>query len=496
MASWTRREFLAAGGAGLASACAGFPSFQDEAPGPVGLDALGQAKLVHNREVDPPELVEETIARIEAMDGPINAVTTRFFEKALAIARGPLPGGPFRGVPYLLKDLADFQGTKKTMGSRLFADFVSSENSAHTQASLEAGLVILGKTNTPEFGLVATTESALLGPCRNPWDLSRSSGGSSGGAAAAVAAGMLPMAQATDGGGSIRIPASCCGVFGLKPSRGRNRKSGPPRAVEISVEHVVTRSVRDSAAFLAVTERRDRGAPLPKTGHVEGPSSKRLRIAFHTTNAYGAEPDPEVRAAIEQTAGLCADLGHLVVPASPDYRGGEFLDHFLNLWTSGPLALRRQIESQGRNPEELLEPVTLGMAARFEKQPPDALPRAARFMREYAAAMEAFFANHPYDVLLTPVTARLPVPLGTQGGTLPFEEMFDPMVDYVSYTPFWNATGNPAMSVPLGWSGGGLPIGSQFVAPLGGEGTLLALAYELEEAAPWATRRPPLAPAA
>ncbi|MAE96195.1 MAG: amidase [Deltaproteobacteria bacterium] len=287
----TRRAFLeACVGVGLV-ACNAAP-FPVAATASEDLDALGQAEQVRRGAVTPRELAEATIRRIEALDGPINSVVTRFFERGLARAEAPLPDGPFRGVPFLLKDLNDLVGTRKTMGSRLFADFVSTENSPHTQRSLDAGLVVLGKTNTPEFGLVATTESALLGACRNPWNRAHSTGGSSGGAAAAVAVGILPMAQASDGGGSIRIPASCCGVFGLKPSRGRNPKAGPKRAVDISVKHVVSRSVRDSAAFLAVTERTDSGAPLPPTGVVRGPSDRRLRIAFHTANAYGQEAHP------------------------------------------------------------------------------------------------------------------------------------------------------------------------------------------------------------
>ena len=491
MIEMRRREFLWSVAAGGMAACAGFPfPGEDEAPTPLALDALGQARLVRNGEVTPAELARETIARIEAMDGPINAVTTRFFERALTQAQGAIPEGPFRGVPFLLKDLNDLKGTKKTMGSRLFADYVSTENSPHTQRSLDAGLIILGKTNTPEFGLVATTESALLGACHNPWNLAHSSGGSSGGAAAAVAAGMLPMAQASDGGGSIRIPASCCGVFGLKPSRGRNPKSGPPRGVDISVKHVVSRSVRDSAAFLAVTERRDAAAPLPQVGLVTEPPVKRLKIAFHTANAYGVEADHDVRVALEASAKLCESLGHEIVQATPDYRGDEMREHFLNLWMSGPLALRKQIEEQGKDPAEFLEPVTLGMAAYFEEQPDDALAKAVRFFGEFEVAMDDFFVNHAYDVLLTPVLRTPPVALGTQGGTLPYADVMEPMMDYVSYTPAWNAAGNPAMSVPLGWSSGGLPIGSQFIARLGREATLLSLAYELETAQPWAQRRP------
>ncbi|MEZ4291466.1 MAG: amidase family protein [Myxococcota bacterium] len=375
----TRRDFLRTGAAATATAlagCAGSPppaetqrSDEDVLAG----DALDQAARVRSGEVTPAELVLATIRRIEARDGPINAVTTRFFERALREAREtvrPLPPGPFRGVPLLLKDLDDLEGTPKSMGSRLFADYFSRRSSAHVASLVEAGFVVLGKTNTPEFGLVATTESAALGPCRNPWSLEHSTGGSSGGAAAAVAAGMLPLAQASDGGGSIRVPASCCGVFGLKPSRGRNRSDEPKRVVELSMKHCVSRSVRDTAAYSTLVQRRDPGAPFAPLPWVEGPSPKRLRIGFFTRNAYGREAEPAVRSALEGTAALCEALGHEVVAIEPDFEGEAFAEHFLDLWTSIPADLLDRVEAQGLDPTSVLEPVTIGMAERFRRAAP------------------------------------------------------------------------------------------------------------------------------
>ncbi len=415
-------------------------------------------------------------------------MVTRTFERALAQADGPLPDGPFRGVPILLKDLNDLAGVRTSMGSRLFAEHVPAQSSPHTQKTLAGGFVILGKTNTPEFGLLATTESSLLGPCRNPWGLGHSSGGSSGGAAAAVAAGMLPIAQASDGGGSIRIPASCCGVFGLKPSRGRNRSVDPRLPVDTSVRHVVSRSVRDSAAFLALTERTRGAGALTPVGPVEGPSKRRLRIAFHTLNIYGTEAHVDVKRAIESTAATCAELGHRVEPARPEYRGAEFREHFLNLWSSAPASLVSYAEDRGLNPAAVLEPATLGLAAHFRAQPADASAKLVRFFQDYERAMAEFFED--YDVLLTPVLRTPPIPLETQSGDLGLEQILEPLFDYSSYTPVWNTTGAPAMSVPLGWSSEGLPIGSHFVGRLGAEGSLLALAYELERARPWASLKP------
>lgn len=451
-------------------------------------DALEQAARIRSREASSVEMVEAAIRRIEARNPPINAVVTTFYDRALLEASAPLPDGPFRGVPLLLKDLNDLAGTRKSMGSRLFADYVSAKSSPHTLAVQEAGFVILGKTNTPEFGLVATTESAQLGVCHNPWDLSRSAGGSSGGAAAAVAAGLLPIAQASDGGGSIRVPASCCGVFGLKPSRGRNRAAPASRAVDLSVKHCVSRSVRDTAAYSTVVQRRDPTAPFAPLPYVEGPSDEKLRIGFFTANAYGVEAEPDVKAALEDTARLCHALGHEVVPVTLDFEGEAFTTHFLDLWSSIPAGVLERVESQGLDPTSVLEPVTLGLAERFRRAPKDAISRAATFFEGYTARMDAYFGE--FDLLLSPVLRRAPIPLGEQAGTQPYDEVIEPMLDYVSYTPIWNATGHPAMSVPLGWSPEGLPIGSQLVAGLGQEQRLLELAYALEAERPWADRMP------
>ncbi|MEM7409793.1 MAG: amidase [Myxococcota bacterium] len=484
-----RRAFLwSLASSGLVACGGGGAALRSVPTRALDADALGQAELIRTGEITSAELVMETIARIETLDAPINAVTTRFFERALAESKGSLPDGPFRGVPFLLKDLNDLAGTRNTMGSRMFAKQISKQSTLHTERTVEAGLVILGKTNTPEFGLVATTEPALLGVCKNPWNLDYSAGGSSGGAAAAVAAGMMPMAQASDGGGSIRVPASCCGLFGLKPSRGRNPQRASNRPVDISVKHVVSRTVRDSAAFLAATERTDAKAPLPAAGFVTAPEKRRLRIGYHTKTAYGTDADPQVAASVEETAKLCASLGHEVSEAMPEYQGEAFREHFLALWMARPFALRREIEAQGGNPSELLEPVTLGMADFFAKLPEGSLEKAIAFLHGYGPAVNGFFDD--YDLVLSPVLRTPPIPLGTQAGTLPFEDVFDPMIEYVSYTPVWNAAGNPAMSVPLGMSANGLPIGSQFAARLGEESTLLALAYQLEAAAPWAGRLP------
>ncbi len=456
-----------------------------------GLDLMGQAALVKTKDATPLELVDAAIARIEAVNPKLNAVVTECFDMARARAKGPLPSGPLSGAPYLIKDLNHLEGARTTMGSRQFASQISAGNSSMSQSALDAGMIVVGKTNTPEWGLLATTESVLLGPCRNPWNPEHSSGGSSGGAAAAVAAGILPAAHASDGGGSIRIPASCCGVFGMKPSRGRMNLVGDvPLPGDIGVENTVSRTVRDNAMLFSLSEDRSAAAPLKPTGFVSGPSKKRLRIAFGTKSYYGTEPDRDVMAALEDTAKLCASLGHTIIEADNPLDGDEFIDQFLTVWSSGPATLVQMVEAEKLKPDELLEPWTLGLADHFAKKPAHALPKALAYFQKVEAGIAAFMAN--YDAWLTPVLSSPAPKLGTQGPVVPFDTLYERVIRYVAYTPVHNVAGTPAMSVPLGMSRDGLPIGSQFAAAKGNEGLLYALAYELESAAPWANRKAPI----
>ncbi|TVS19008.1 MAG: amidase [Gammaproteobacteria bacterium] len=454
------------------------------------LDATAQAALVRNGDVSAVELVDAAISRIEALDGTLNAVTTELFERAREQARGPLPEGPFTGVPYLIKDLHDLAGTRNTMGARLFADNVSTADEPYVTRTLDSGVVVVGKSNTPEFGLLGTTESLLLGACRNPWNPAYTPGGSSGGAAAAVAAGMVPFAHATDGGGSIRIPAACCGLFGLKPSRGR-LDAGRRPDIDISVQHCVSRSVRDSATLFAAAEYVGADADLPPVGRVERPSECRLRIALDTSNLFGEAPHPDVEIALQHAAKLCADLGHQVEETGPNIDGAAFVHHFISVWASFPAEPIAAAKAQGLEREDVLEPWTLALAQEFERRGPDALPAAARNFDAMARVLDAFFQR--YDVLLTPVLKAPPVRIGAQAPTMDYDSLYAAVTDWVSYTPLHNATGTPAMSVPLGWSRDGLPIGVQFAAAHGAERTLFELAYELEAAAPWSDRWPDLA---
>ena len=484
------------------------------------LDASAQAELVRRGEVSALELVDAAITRIEALNPTLNAVVTTQFERARATARARVPEGPFRGVPYLIKDLNDLAGVRTTHGSRMFAERIAERSAPYVQRTLDTGVIPLGKSNTPEFGGLATTESVLLGPCRNPWDPAHTPGGSSGGAAAAVAAGLVPFAHANDGGGSIRIPASCCGLFGLKPGRGRLEPGDDLRGADIGAELCVSRSVRDSAAMLAATEyrpRRNRGnassrsgsassrsgsassrsgsglptATFPPVGFITHPDKRRLRIAFSTRTYTGAAPHPEVEAAAQRAAALTGDLGHHVEEAAPGIDGERFFEAFMTVWSSGAAARVAEAESRGLDPKEVLEPWTLGLAELHRRQPDDTMAAALQNFNQMERIYRAFFSR--YDVVLTPTLAAPPVLVGEQAPTVEFATLYERVHDWVAYTPIHNATGNAAMSVPLGWSHGGLPIGLQYAAPRGGEGTLLALAYELEEAAPWHDRWPALA---
>lgn len=492
-----RREFLL-GSSTLALTAMSMRTSQAMTDEFVSYDGMGQAALVRTGQVSSLELVEAAIRRIEKINPILNAVVHKLYDKGRAAAQAPLPDGPFQGVPYLIKDLSELDGAPLTFGSKLFQNNIANMDNGSVERAKQAGLVIIGKTNTPEFGFISTTESQLLGAARNPYSTAHHTGGSSGGAAAAVAAGLVPFAHASDGGGSIRIPASVNGLVGLKPSRGRLFIKQPtPGDVDIVVRLAVSRSVRDTAQILNASENKGSDAPLPPTGFVDGPSKKRLKIAFSTRTVTGTEPAPDVAAATRKAAALCADLGHDVDTLTQDIVGPEFLFHFLNIWAAGAHLVVENARliglMQGRwvGPQKMLEPWTLGLADMFEKnraKDPDVMKKAVAYSAQVEAAYTAFFED--YDVLLTPVLSRPPLLFGTQDSAKSFDELYDSVLDYVPYTPQYNVAGNPAISLPLFTSTEGLPIGSQFAAPTGEDATLLHLAYELEQAAPWNARWP------
>lgn len=502
-----RRTLLQAGallGAGLASGVAvggrrasdrAMP-FDDYAKA----DAVALAALIRSRQVAPLEVLNAAIARAEAVDPAINAVVQKYFDAARSAARGELPDGPLRGVPMLLKDLGlACKGTPTTNGSRFFRDAVMDYDSTLVQRYRAAGLVIFGKTASPEFGATATTESKLWGATRNPWNLELSSGGSSGGAAAAVAAGILPAAQASDGGGSIRIPASHCGLFGLKPSRGRT-PAGPHNIeswMGLSVAHAITRSVRDSALLLDVSAGPEAGsrivpaAPPSFLAALATPPAP-LRIALLETNPFGLPVHADCRNATLRAAALCEQLGHRIEPVRPTWPIAELMGAMGILSGTGNLVAirdRERVLGRAATPDDL-EPIVWQSFQAAQKYSAEQIYRARAAADRGGRVFDEFFAQ--YDVVLSPVTAAPPPPIGALALDQPYASYEQNAMIASCYTALFNLTGLPAMSVPLFWNAQDVPIGSMFAGRFGDEVTLLRLAAQLEQVAPWQDRRPVL----
>ena len=466
------------------------------------LDALGLAELVRKKHVKPVDLVDAAIERIERLNPTLNAVVTPMYEQARALALGKIPEGPFTGVPFLLKDLgAPYAGVRMSMGSGAMRDFVPDQDSELVARLKRAGLIILGKTNTPELGILPTTEPRLFGPCRNPWEVNRTAGGSSGGSSAAVAARLVPMAHGNDGGGSIRIPASCCGLFGLKPTRARN-PLGPNFGDIFSglvIDHAVTRSVRDSAALLDATAGPDVGdpywAPPPTRPFLQevGANPGKLRIALTTTADSEIKVHPDCVSAVHDAAKLLAELGHQVEETVP-LLNREFLTHsFMVLWSAGCAWTIDGLGMITGRPitAAQVEPLTWALYEMGRKQSASTYLLSLSFLQRIARDLGRFFLT--YDVWLTPTLSEPPVPLGTFDS--PPENPLQGLrraEQFVPFTPICNATGQPAMSIPLYWNAEGLPVGVHFIGRFGDEATLFRLAAQLESARPWAGRKPPL----
>ncbi|HEX7672038.1 MAG TPA: amidase family protein [Polyangiaceae bacterium] len=468
------------------------------------LDATAQALLVRRGEVTPLELVDAAIARVERLNPALNAVTAAQFEGAREVARNPLPEGPFRGVPFLLKDLGGGAeaGKPLTQGSALLRNFVPDYDSELVLRFKRAGLVIIGRTSTPEFGIPPTTEPALFGPCRNPWNLEHSTGGSSGGAAAAVAARLVPFAHASDAGGSIRIPASVCGLFGLKPTRGRSPMA--PKLGEstagLTAELCVSVSVRDSAALLDAIQGPAVGDPYtaPPLGrsYVAELAARptKLRVGVMREPLNGAAVHPDCLAAVELAIAQVRELGHEVVEQKPsitDHAG--FFASFITVWTvAAAVSLRAAEELAGRDATEAdVEPLTWALSQMGRQCSGPDYVLATRRLHRASRDIARFFVDH--DALITPVLAQPPVRIGELA--CPPEEPLRGFIKsggYAAFTPVFNITGQPAMSVPLHVSPEGLPIGVQFAGRFGDEAALFRLAAELERAHPWASRLPPL----
>ena len=465
-------------------------------------DGLGLASLIAKGEVEAGAVLEAAIERLSNRDDRYRAVVIRMFEEARAQISAGLPQGPFRGVPFLLKDLhLAWPGVRLTNGSRLFEDSVPDNESELVTRYRRAGLVVFGKTHSPEFGLTTSTESRVFGETANPWNVEHTSGGSSGGASAAVSAGYLPLANASDGGGSIRIPAACCGLFGMKPTRGR-MPCGPTRGESwggMSVVHAVTRSVRDSAALLDATAGPDLGAPYaaqpparPFLDEVSEAPGK-LRIAVQAEAWNGMATHDDCLDALAEAEDLCRSLGHEVVEAPFDAGAEQLSRAAVTLLATDTLnAMTERADALGRPlVEEDVEPGTWAIAQFGAARSASDYARAVRTIHQIGRRLAAHMEN--YDVILSPTMATPPLPLGKLSLSNPDrEEQGAATLASIGFTQLANAAGNPAMSVPLAWNEGGLPIGIQFLGRMNDEATLFRLAGQLEKAQPWFDRRPGL----
>lgn len=458
------------------------------------LDAIATAESIRRGEVSAREVAEAAIAHIEEANPRLNAVVSKRYDRALAEIEAGLPAGPLAGVPFLIKDLgAEVAGLPATSGSRLFVDHVATADSELVRRYKRAGLVILGMSNSPEFGLNASTEPTLHGAAHNPRDLSRSTGGSSGGSGAAVAAGLVPAAHATDGGGSIRIPAAMNGLVGLKPSRGRT--TGSPDtgtlAGPVSVPNAVTTTVRDSAILLDVIAGPLPGeafsAPAPAGSFLDAATRDpgKLRIGLAVSNRGGGDLDPECEAAVRATARLCESLGHIVEETTaafdPTDVGGA---SGVLMGADLVVIIKDRLEQLGRELQSGdVEPFTAMLFEYYQTLTGEQVHRALRRAQAIGWELGESFAT--YDVLLTPTLARQTPPLGFLDTTRP-ETMWEHGSTYSAWTSVFNVTGMPAISLPLGTASDGMPIGVQFAADLGGEQLLISLAAQIEQASPWA----------
>lgn len=468
------------------------------------LDGLGLAELIRRKEVTPMEVLEAAFAAAKKVNGGVNAVLQTLPKQARAAIKSGLPQGPFTGVPTLIKELVlHAKGVRCDMGSRLAQGYVARADTELMARFRRAGLVLVGTTQTPELGYNPTTECTLFGPVHNPWDLTRSAGGSSGGSGAAVAAGIVPLAHATDGGGSIRIPAACNGLVGLKPTRDRI-PSGPDYGDLLcgwATEFAVTRSVRDTAALLDAVAGPDVGAP-----HLIAPPLKayakeakthpgKLRIAWTTLPVSGARIDLECRKAVERTVQTLLDAGHTLIEAAPKYAWEQFLDATHVVWTAFTAQFVDAL-CVGMNRTaslETLEAVTLACYRDGKRRSAVELLDALAYGNKLSRLVGDFFTQ--YDVLVTPTTARLAPPLGEINQArrgLSARAWTEQVFAYVPFTPLFNLTGHPALSLPLHWTPENLPVGVQLVGRFGDEATLLRLAGQLEKALPWHRRRAPV----
>jgi amidase len=483
-------------------------------------DALGLAQLIKNKDISATELLDTAITHAEQENPAINAIITKLYDFGHQQIKQGLPEGPFSGVPFLLKDLlGSLEGTPMSNGSAAFKGNISPSDSEMVKRYKSSGLVIFGKTNTPEFGLMGVTEPKAFGPSRNPWNLNHTPGGSSGGSAAAIAAGIVPMASGGDGGGSIRIPAACCGLFGLKPSRGR-APTGPYFSElwdGAAAEHVLTRSVRDSAAMLDIVAGPDGSSPYPvrkETGYLaclETPV-RPLKIAYTVQSFFDRPVTEDAVKSVQHTVNLLESLGHTVEAVHPYINADDLTDSYLTMYYGHVAAdlefAAKLLNSNFSNLD--VEDTSKLMGYIGKKISAEAFVTAKRRWNEFSQSMHAL--HQEYDLLLTPTLGSEPVPIGQFDlgiidrigtklvNTFGLQKLLLKSgmtkklalenLEKLPFTQLANLTGQPAMSVPLYWTESGLPLGSQFIAPLGDEKTLFQLAQQLEHAQPWFDKTP------
>ena len=457
-------------------------AFCDDALGT--LDAVGVAGKISKREISASEAIEAAIARARLVNPALNAIVTETFDIARRQVNNLIPG-PFAGVPAFIKDTDDVKGAPTLWGSRAVPNKPISKSKRFVEQFFSLGLICLGKSALPEFGLTATTEPLSSGITRNPWHTDYSTGGSSGGSAALVAAGVVPIAHGNDGGGSIRIPAACCGVVGLKPSRGRLERVEGSNMMPVNILHqgVLTRTVRDTAAFYAGVEKYRRAPQMPEIGLVQGPGKKRLRIALFTDTPFGTPCHPESADLVRRIGALCEELGHSVKEI-PCPCTAEMADDFILYWGLMAFSIRffgPLIIAPGFDRSKL-EDWTIKISNHFRKnflKTPSTIKRLIRYAKTYNDIFSTC------DILLSPTLSHPTPEIGYIGPDVPFDEAFERVRKYVSFTPQQNVSGAPAISLPLGFSSNGLPLGIQFGAAFGQEKELIELAFELEEAKPW-----------
>jgi amidase len=457
-------------------------AYGDDALG--DFDCVALADRIRRGETTSGEVVEAAVARSRGVNPDLNAIVCETYDAAIARARSGV-SGRFGGLPTFIKDTDAVEGTPLGFGASAFPKTPNRKSSGYVRQMLATGLVSLGKTTLPELGLTATTESLATGPTRNPWNTGHSTGGSSGGSAAMVAAGVVPIAHANDGGGSIRIPASCCGLVGLKPSRGRLVPADGAKffPIDIISQGVVTRSVRDTAAFLAAAEAVQGSRRLRPVGLVEGPGSAKYRIACFTDSPDGVESHPDCTSATERTAKALEAMGHEVDRIRCPF-DGQVTDDFIIYWGFAPWSIGlfgKRVFGRDYDHSQL-DQWSLALSDLFRRnlrRMPGILWRLRRFARQYETVFQR------YDVLLSPTLAQPPVPLGYISPDIPYDTALERLMGYASFTPVQNLSGGAAISLPLALGTNGLPIGVHLAGNIGAERRLLELSFALEEAMPW-----------